>query len=124
MNRLLCCQQKASLFPLFESHRRLLVCGMLLCSCTLCLAVNSSTLRAPGIEMLAGLVFACVTYVLLLGAGKDPVQFMRSLVPSRARLGAPPSIVAALRTMSASMPVFLQLQGARQQSRRVTYYKT
>ena len=36
----------------------------------------------------AGLVFAIVTYVLLLGAGKDPVQFMRSLVPSRDQIGA------------------------------------
>ncbi len=37
----------------------------------------------------AGLVFAVVTYVLLLGAGKDPAQFLRSLVPSRQALGEP-----------------------------------
>ena len=33
-------------------------------------------------------MFAVITYVLLLGAGKDPAQFLRSLVPSRQVLGA------------------------------------
>jgi len=36
----------------------------------------------------AGFVFGSITYVLLLGAGKDPWQHLKSLIPTRQSLGA------------------------------------
>lgn len=55
----------------------------------LVLKPNLKTLKASNMMLCAGVVFAAITYVLLLGAGKDPWEHIKSLIPSRQSLGAP-----------------------------------